>query len=163
MSAVAFVKKAEKQSRETIDRSYREIDNLYWEVDFLNNLLLSFLNKKSGYLLSYSERQREMDDICEIIPEIYKNINYFKECINVEKKEMKRIHATYGYGYGYGYEPEYYKEIKLVSYEEYKAEKDSEDESNDSSDDEPVPYTKEDEELEEIKDYKYNHATGLFE
>ena len=160
MSAVAFVKKAEKQSRETIDRSYREIDNLYWEVDFLNNLLLSFLNKKSGYSLSYSERQREMDDICEIIPEVYKNINYFKECINVEKKEMKRIHAAYGYGY----EPEYYKEIKLVSYEEYKAKKDSEDDSsNDSSNDEPVPYTKEDEELEEIKDYKYNHATGLFE
>ena len=32
-----------------------------------------------------------------------------------------------------------------------------------SGKEEDVPYTEEDEELEEIKDYKYNHATGLFE
>lgn len=159
MSVAAFVKKAEKQSRETIDYSYREIYNLYLEIDFLNDLLISFINKKSGYTLSYREKQEEMDDIRERIPEIYRNINYYKECINVEKKEMKRIHAKYGYGY----EPEYYKEIKLVHYDEYKAEKNLEyddDNEQNESEEEDVPYT---EELEEIKDYKYNHATGLFE
>jgi len=78
-----FVQKAERQSRESINRSYEEIDNLYWDINFFNEILLRYVNKKSGTKLSHSERQKEMEDIRVTISEIYKNINFFKEFINV--------------------------------------------------------------------------------
>ena len=157
-----FVQKAEIQSRESINRSYREIDNLHCEINFLNELLLKYMNKRAGYTLSYSKKQREMNDIRERIPEVYNNINYYKECINVEKNEMKRIHITYGYSYDI--KPQYYTENTPIHYDIYKPENYTEYELDDDSENEYVPpYTEEDEELEEIKDYRYNHATGLFE
>ena len=84
-----FVQRAERQSRESINRSYGEIDNLYWDINFFNEILLRYVNKKSGYKLSHSERQKEMEDIRATISEIYKNINFYKECINVEKNEIQ--------------------------------------------------------------------------
>jgi hypothetical protein len=67
--------------------------------------------------------------------EIIGDINLYKECINVEKKEMKRIHNIWGYGfisdkYDSGYEK---------------------------------PYTEEDEELEEPLKIKYNETLDRFE
>ena len=53
-----FVQRAERQSRESINRSYGEIDNLYWDINFFNEILLRYVNKKSGYKLSHSERQK---------------------------------------------------------------------------------------------------------
>jgi len=149
-----FVQKAERQSRESINRSYGEIDNLYWDINFFNEILLRYVNKKSGYKLSHSERQKEMEDIRVTISEIYKN---------VEKNEMKRIHKAYGYSHNI--KPEYYTEDKPVQYEEYRLENNTEYDlyDNDSEDNYVVPYTEEDEELEEIKEYKYNYTTGVFE
>lgn len=158
-----FVQRAERQSRESINRSYGEIDNLYWDINFFNEILLRYVNKKSGYKLSHSERQKEMEDIRATISEIYKNINFYKECINVEKNEMKRIHKAYGYSHNI--KPEYYTEDKPVQYDEYRLENNTEYDlyDNDSEDNYVVPYTEEDEELEEIKEYKYNYTTGVFE
>jgi hypothetical protein len=157
-----FVTKAEQQSRESINRLYREIDILHLEINFLNELLLKYMNKTAGYTLSYSKRQREMNEIREKIPEVYNDINFYKECINVEKNEMKRIHKAYGYSHDI--KPEYYTEIKLIQYNEFRPENDTEYDLHDDSENEYVPpYNEKDEELEEIKDYRYNHATGLFE
>lgn len=158
-----FVQKAEIQSRESNNSLYREIDNLYWQIEFLNNMLLSYINKKSGYKLSHSRRQKEIEDIRATIPEMYKHINFYKECINIEKNEMKRIHKAYGYSHDI--KPEYYTEVKLIQYDEFNPERSSEYElDDDDSENEYVPpYTEEDEELEEIKEYKYNYITGVFE
>ena len=156
-----FVKKAERQSKESINRSYREIDDLHWQINFLNDMLLRYMNKKSGKTLTHSERQKIMEEIRSQIPEVYKTINYYKECINAEKKEMKRIHNAYGYSYDI--KPEYYTEDELIQYNDYKPENNSEYDTYDSGDEYVPPYTQEDEELEEIKEYKYNFATGLFE
>ena len=156
-----FVKKAERQSRENINRDYREIDDLHWQINFLNDMLLRYMNKKTGNTLTHSQRQKIMEEIRASIPETYKYINYYKECINAEKKEMKRIHSAYGYSYDI--KPEYYTEDELIQYNDYKPEDNSEYDTYDSGDEYVPPYTQEDEELEEIKEYKYNFATGLFE
>jgi hypothetical protein len=147
MSMRDFVKKAAKQSKESINRSYRDIDDVYYQIDMLNNMMNRYMNKKSGASLTVKGRQNEISDIREMIADAYKSINFYKECINAEKKEMKRIYDTYGYP------PNRYSE-------EYNDDKDNEyDESDDFS------YGDEINEdcLEEIKEYKYNFATGIFE
>lgn len=93
----AFVRRAERQSKESINRSYRDIDMLHWELDFLNDLLNRYTIRKSGNTLTYSERHKEMADIRERIPVIYEYIKYYKDCIDAEKKEMRRIYNTYGF------------------------------------------------------------------
>ena len=53
-------------------------------------------------------RNEEMDDIGERMTRILEDINLYKECINAEKKEMKRIHNIWGYGFtNITYESEY--------------------------------------------------------
>jgi hypothetical protein len=103
-----FVRRAERQSKESINRSYRDIDILHWELDFLNDLQNRYIMRKSGNTLTYSQRHREMAEIRERIPKIYDYIKYYKECIYVEKKEMRRIYNTYGF------EP-----VQKTTYEEY--------------------------------------------
>jgi hypothetical protein len=144
MSLTDFVRRTVPKIRESINHSYRDIDMLYWELDFLNDLLLRYMNKKAGYTLSVRERQNEMSDTRERIAEVYKYINYYKECINAEKKEIQRLYNTYGY-----------PPAKSYTYDEYNSEY--------SDDEYDYTYKQEDEMLEEIKEYKYNHATGLFE
>jgi hypothetical protein len=75
---------------------------------------------------------------------------------------MKRIHKAYGYSHEI--KPEYNTEVRLIQYEEQRPEISSEYDLYDNSEDNyVVPYTEEDEELEEIKEYKYNYVTGVFE
>jgi len=159
MSMKDFVRKAERQSKDSINRAYRSIDMLHYEINFLNDLLQRYSNKKSGRTLTSKERQTEMNSIRERIPSAYKDINYYKECINAEKKEMKRIHDTYGFvpNHRITYEeleiePTVYNEIN----EEYEG---SEYEDND----EYVPAFDDNDDLEEIKDYKYNPVTDTWE
>jgi chromosome segregation ATPase len=154
-----FVRKAERQSKDSINRAYRSIDMLHYEINFLNDLLQRYSNKKSGRTLTSKERQNEMNSIRERIPSAYKDINYYKECINAEKKEMKRIHDTYGFvpNHRITYEeleiePTVYNEIN----EEYEG---IEYEDND----EYVPAFDDNDDLEEIKDYKYNPVTDTWE
>jgi chromosome segregation ATPase len=153
-----FIKKAERQSRESINRAYRSIDMLHYELDFLNNLLQRYSNKTSGRTFSTQKRRGEMDSIRERIPRVYQDINYYKECINAERKEMKRIHDTYGGSYSYNEEK--YEDIPQSTlhidynddYETY----------NDEEDDYVPPYEY-DEEPEEIKEYKYNPVSDTWE
>lgn len=92
-----FVRRAEKQSKNSIKDCYISIDMLYYELDLLNDMRLRYQNKMSGHTLSYSERKAIINEIYDRIPDIYKDINYYRECINAEKMEMKRIYETYGY------------------------------------------------------------------
>jgi chromosome segregation ATPase len=157
MSMLAFIKKAERQSRENINRDYRNIDMLHYHLDFLNNLLQRYSNKISGRTLSAKKRQEEMNDIRERIPRVYQDINYYKECINAERKEMKRIHDTYGSSYTYKYNQEKYEDVPNTLHIDYN---DNDEYLTYEDDDVPYDY---DEELEEIKEYKYNPARDTWE
>lgn len=141
-----FIKKAEKQSKDSINRSYRDIDDVRYQIDMLNEMITRYMNKRSGYTLTIKGRQNEINDMREMITNAYKSINFYKECINAEKKEMKRIYDTYGY-----------------SQNRYSEEYDDKDNNYDESDD--FSYSNEiyEDDLEEIKEYKYNFATGIFE
>ncbi len=160
MSMKDFIRKAERQSRESINRDYRSIDMLYYELDFLNNLLQRYSNKQSGQTFSTRKRQDEMNSIRERIPRVYQDINYYKECINVERKEMKRIHDTYGTSYGYKYNEEKYEDAPNTLHVDYN---DNDEYETYEDDDEYVPPYDYDEELEEIKDYKYNPVRDTWE
>ncbi len=92
-----FVRRAERQSKNSIRDCYISIDFLYYELDLLNDMLSRYKTKGAGSTLTYSEKRDFIDEIHDRIPNIYKDINYYKECINVEKMEIKRIHETYGY------------------------------------------------------------------
>ena len=158
MSMKDFIRKAERQSRESINRDYRSIDMLYYELDFLNNLLQRYSNKQSGQTFSAKKRQDEMNSIRETIPRVYQDINYYKECINAERKEMKRIHDTYGANYSYKYNEEKYENAPNTLHVDYN----DNDEYETYEEDDEIPYDY-DEELEEIKEYKYNPARDTWE
>jgi hypothetical protein len=95
MEIEAFVRRTERQTNESINRSYRDIDILYCELDFLNDLLHRYTIRKSGHTLTFAERHKEMADIRERIPEIHEHIKFYKDCIDAEKKEIQRIYDTY--------------------------------------------------------------------
>jgi hypothetical protein len=116
-----FVRRAEKQSKNSINDCYISIDCLYYELDLLNDMLLRYLNRQTGHTLTYSERKNKISDIRDRIPFIYKDINYYKECINAEKMEIKRIHETYGY-FDEPHDGEYYDvyEDELEDITQYK-------------------------------------------
>ncbi len=116
-----FVRRAEKQSKNSIRDCYNSIDFLYYELDLLNNMLSRYKTKGAGTTLTYSEKRDFIDEIHDRIPDIYKDINYYKECINAEKTEIKRIHETYGYFDDddesvVDVEEDYLEEIKNYSY-----------------------------------------------
>jgi len=151
MSINEFVRKAEKNSKENIINAYRDIDFLYWQIELLQNQLNRYSNKTSGKSLSLCERLNEMALIRKSIPQVYKDLNYYKECINYERNEIKRINDTYGYSYkSIPYNEEKY--IKLTNnsdmiYEDYEENK----------------YDIFEDINEEITEYKYNSLTDTFE
>jgi hypothetical protein len=53
------------------------------------------MNKKTSYTFDIYEKQEKLAKIRERIPEVYKEINYYKECINAERIDMNRIYDTY--------------------------------------------------------------------
>jgi hypothetical protein len=130
-----FVKNQERKSRKTVKDHYDSISALCWEFDYLDDLLARLKNKKECYKFDVIDRNDAMDEISERMVEIIEDINLYKECINVEKKEMKRIHNIWGYGY---------------TNDEYDSEYEK-------------PYTEEDEELEEPLKIKYNETLDIFE
>lgn len=171
MSMKEFVRRSEIRSKENINILYRDIDFLYRQLDFLNDLLNRYSNKKSGVTLKSYERQDEMTRIREQIPHVYNDINYYKECINAERRELKRIYDMYGFGPTY--RPWYEKDTntKYNDYDEIKDEYnqtnntyDEYDEYDDYSDNEPdMQHIAVEEEAEEIKEYKYNPVTDMWE
>ena len=172
-----FARRSEIISRKNIKRCYRDIDMLYYELYFLNNLLSKYSNKKAGTSFSVYERQNEMASIREQIPRVYKDINFYKECINVEKREMKRIRETYGYNseyedrpnqsYNDNYDNNYndiYEDKPNQYYnDDYDDYDDNESEISDYEEVNTSDRIQEDDDLEEIKDYKYNPVTDTFE
>ena len=54
------------------------------------NCINNLPNKKECYNMDVITRNEEMDDISERMTSIIEDINLYKECINAEKKEMKK-------------------------------------------------------------------------
>ncbi len=90
-----FISKSTHLSKKSINDSYRSIDLLYYELDVLNDHLATCMNKKTSYTFDIYEKQEKLAKIRERIPEVYKEINYYKECINAERIDMNRIYDTY--------------------------------------------------------------------
>lgn len=152
VSMRSFVRRAERQSKQSIRESYVSIDLIHDEINFLNQLLDRYMNHRGGLTYTHSQRRKIIDEIRERIPAAYKDINYYKECINAEKKEIKRIHETYGYFD----EPQYIQddcETHTDVHNSYYQDTEDGDNYTDIHEDD----------LEEIKEYKYNYATGVFE
>jgi hypothetical protein len=173
MTMKEFVRKAELQSKESINRAYRNIEMVQYEISLLNDQLKRYSNKVSGRTLTHRERQNEMNIIRERIPSAYSDINYYKECINAEKKEIKRIFDTYGYPQSsqgkYEHnsdnrfnqqEQEEQLEHQQVNHNDYDEIRDEYEEEEDNYE---YPVQDDLEDLEEIKDYTYNSATDTWE
>jgi hypothetical protein len=166
MSVSNFVRRAELGSKNTINNGYRSLDLLYFELDFLNDLLLRYSNKNTGITFSKNKRLYEMATIRERIPQIYEEINYYKDIINYEKKEMKRINDTYG-------KSDYYEISYDKTAEEFLNEAfnhndyDAFDEFNQYTDSEYSDNEFEEKSIDENNDdsgeYKFNPITGMFE
>ena len=118
-----------------------------------------YSNKKSGITLTVFQKQDEMTKVREQIPRVYENINYYKECINAERKEMKRIYDTYGFSPKQQIRYEKYE--NHTEYNNYQEEDHQEDEYYENNSE--VEECEKLEDLEEIKDYKYNPVTDTFE
>ena len=93
----AFVRRSEQQSKESINRCYRDLDMLYWELDFLSELLNKYTVHRAGNTLTTSEKSKMVKEIRERLPLLHEDIKYYKDCITAEKKEMQRIYNTYGF------------------------------------------------------------------
>jgi len=91
-----FLSKAKERYIKNLDNCYENIDFLYDEISVINDIIARYMRKKAGFTRTKEERRREVADLRYSIFDIYQNINYYKSCINVEKKEMKRIYDTYG-------------------------------------------------------------------
>lgn len=139
-----FVRKAEKIANRALKEYYNNLNLLYWQIEILNKNMNVYNNKRAIHQ-NYVVKFAHIDDIKETISRIYKEINYYKECINIEKREMSRIYDKYGYAYSDNYEYDMYDE-----YEQYCNKLEINREINTDS-------------LEEIKEYKYNFATGVFD
>lgn len=154
-----FIKKSERQSKQNIRRDYQSIDMLYYELDLLNELLVQYSNqvasRTAGRIVCRYKRQEEINSIRSRIPIVYQDINFYKECINAERKQMRHIYNTYGPGSEYEKpeekpEENKYNEIRLEYYD-------------DNTDDDASSYYPYEEEDEEIKEYKYNAARDTWE
>lgn len=145
-----MVGRFEATSKNSIKASYASIDFLYWELDYLDRMLLMYLNKTTSNNVG--------EHICDIrarIPDIYKEINYYKQCINVEKQEMKRIHDKYGYGC------EKYTQNTYINYNtKYDDEFCDIDYQADDYYDNPLF---DDDILEDVREYELNIVTGQYE
>jgi hypothetical protein len=70
---------------------------LYWELDFLSELLNKYTVHRAGNTLTTSEKSKMVKEIRERLPLLHEDIKYYKDCITAEKKEMQRIYNTYGF------------------------------------------------------------------
>jgi hypothetical protein len=70
---------------------------LYWELDFLNELLNKYTARRAGNTFTASEKSKMVKEIRERLPLLHEDIKYYKDCIAAEKKEMQRIYNTYGF------------------------------------------------------------------
>ena len=91
------MRRSEQQSKESINRCYRDLDMLYWELDFLNELLNKYTARRAGNTFTASEKTKMVKEIRERLPLLHEDIKYYKDCISAEKKEMQRIYDTYGF------------------------------------------------------------------
>jgi len=87
-----FIESAEDRCNRSIDECYKNLDMLYSDLDSLNNSLYLYRNKRLG---NTEDRIWHIMDIRNQIPKVYEDINFFKECINAEKREIARIRSQY--------------------------------------------------------------------
>ncbi len=171
MSVKEFVRRSEIKSRESIKRAYIDLDMCYAELDLLNEQQAKYSNMFAfrGGLPPY-EKQRRLQEIRERIPKVYEYINYFKECIAYEKREINRICATYGFEPNKKYNRDFSERIPntIFDTEDTNNQYDYNYNNNEYNEVESVysevSQIEEPEELEEDEEeYKFNPETGAFE
>ncbi len=169
MSVKEFVRRSEIKSRESIRRAYMDIDMCYAELDLLNEQQARYTNMFAfrGGLPPYEKQQRLLE-IRERIPKVYEYINYYKECIAYEKREINRICVTYGFEPNTKYNRDFSERIPNIIFdlEETNNQYEYNHYDNDYEDKESV-YSEvsqiEEPEEEEEAEYKFNPETGAFE
>ena len=167
MSSTPYVMKSDKEVLRNLNW---DLSNLYFYIDYLNNSLDHYSNKKWLYNWTHSFRKKQIDEIRETIPEVYKHINEVKASIaeikarmnkNIEDHINKRLYSdnndyynTYYNSYNesfnedeyeyneYDYNDGYYSEDDVGAYNEAVNNKEDENEG---------------------EDYRYNPETGAFE
>ncbi len=168
MSSTPYVKKSDKEVLRNLNW---DLSNLYFYIDYLNNSLDHYSNKKWLYNWTYSFRKKQIDEIRETIPEVYKHINEVKASIaeikarmnkNIEDHTNKRLYSGdnneyYNTYYNLYNEPSNEDEYEYNDYD-YNDGYYSEDDVGVYNE---AVHNKEDDNEEE--DYRYNPETGAFE
>jgi hypothetical protein len=88
-----FVNRYEESYNDSKERSRIALIELEWYIDFLNTLLAQKSNRRYG--ANSLGRIMECNKIRDSIADTYDHINYYKNCMKYEDKEMKRIYDTY--------------------------------------------------------------------
>lgn len=128
-----MVQRFTASSKSFLKEYYNSLDMLYWELDLLYSNLNLYTLKRLGTNKD-TRKKEEIKDIRSRVADIYKNIRFYNECINAEKYEMRRINETYC-------------------------------DNNYNSDDynSSYDYRFDENELAEVKEYKYNFVTDQYE
>jgi hypothetical protein len=90
-TAEDFVKRFEDMTEESIRCSYQNIDTLYNELGVINELFTRLSNKRD-----VPNKQSRLQEYQDSIKIIYDDIRFFKECIDLDLRELKRVRTTYG-------------------------------------------------------------------
>jgi hypothetical protein len=173
MSSTPYVKKSDKEVLRNLNW---DLSNLYFYIDYLNNSLDHYSNKKWLYNWTHSFRKKQIDEIRETIPEVYKHINEVKASIAQIKARMNKNIEDHINRNLYNNDNNEYYNTYYNSYNETSNEDDYEynyntydDYDNDNDNyyvEENIKYNEIDNNEEgenEGEDYRYNPETGAFE
>lgn len=163
--AATYIKKSDKEVLRNLNW---DLSNLYYYLDYLNNSLDHYSNKKWLYNWTPAFRKRQIDEIRERIPDLYKDISEVKASIAEIKMRMNKNtedyinrHSNYNNDYQntLEYDDVYYEDNYNQEYNEYDYYED------DYYVQEDIPVNKVLNKVDDSdeEDYKYNPITGAFE
>jgi hypothetical protein len=91
-----FVKKAELHSDRIIYICEDNLQMLNWELNKLYGLLNKYTNKTVGDDITYRKKMIRIDQIRDDISSVNEHMEYYRNVLNAEEKEMARIYKAYG-------------------------------------------------------------------
>lgn len=172
--ATTYIKKSDKEVLRNLNW---DLSNLYFYLDYLNNSLDHYNNKKWLYNWTPSFRKKQIDEIRERIPDLYKDINEVKASIAEMKRRMNKNTEDYINRHNNSYNNEYQTNLEYndVEYDDVYFEDNYNQDYTDNYDyyiQEDNYYAQEDIPVKRVvnevvdsdeDDYKYNPVTGAFE
>jgi hypothetical protein len=102
-----IAKNTEISSFKTLKTLYRQLDEMYWELEYLDNSHTHQLNRMKQHTQYY--RREITYSIRERIPEVFKEMAMLKEWIRYEKNEIDRVRSVYLDKTEYEEDEEYYE------------------------------------------------------